>query len=97
MIVANVFDSGEGKGEALGKLDAANHGKGNESVEKRHETGGTEEEEGGGCAHAGCGDLGLGEVGRLGDGDCGDGLHGLHGHGKAEEKASRDVVEGSED
>lgn len=36
-------------------------------------------------------------MGGLGDGDGGDGLHGLDGHGDAEEDAGGDVVEGGED
>lgn len=97
LIEADVFDGGEGEGEALGELDAADDGEGDEAVEEGHEAGEAEEEEGGGGAEAGGGYLGGGEVGGFGDGDGGDGLHGLDGHGEAEEEAGGDVVEGCED
>ncbi|PON89419.1 hypothetical protein TorRG33x02_147700, partial [Trema orientale] len=96
--VADVLDGGEGEGEALGELDAADDGERDEAVEHGHEAGGAEEEEDGGGGEAGGGDLGEGEVGgRLGDGDGGDGLHGLDRHGDAEEEAGGDVVESGED
>ena len=97
MVVANVFDGGEGEVEALGELDAADDGQWEVAVEDGHETGGSEDEEDGGNGEAGGGDLGDGERGRGGDGDGGDGLHGLDGHGEAEEQAGGDVVERSED
>jgi len=97
LVVANVFDGGEGEGEALGELDAADDGQWEVAVEDGHEAGGSEEEEDGGDGEAGGGYLGDGERGRGGDGDGGDGLHGLDRHGEAEEQAGGDVVERSED
>lgn len=97
MFESDVFDGGEGEGEALGELDAADYGQGDEAVEEGHEARDAEEEEDGGCRETGCGDLGDGEVGGFGDGDGGDGFHGLDGHRDAEEEAGGEVVEGGED
>ena len=92
----NVFDGGEGEDGALGELDAADDGEGDEAVEEGHEAGGTEDEEGGGSGETRGSDLGEGEEG-FGDGNDSDGLHGLDRHWDAEEKADGDVVESRED
>ncbi|KAL6972827.1 hypothetical protein U1Q18_027001 [Sarracenia purpurea var. burkii] len=97
LVVADVFDGGEGEGETLGELDPTNDGEGDEPVEEGHEAGGTEEEEDGGGGYSGGHDLGNGEVGGFRDGHGGDGLHGLNRHGDAEEKTGGDVVERRED
>lgn len=93
---ADVLDGGEGEGEALGELDAADDRKGDEAVEDGHEAGGAEEKEEAGGGEAGGGDLGEGEGG-VGDGNGGDGFHGLDRHRGPEEEAGGDVVEGGED
>ena len=62
-MVTDVFDGGEGKGETLGELDAANNGQGDEAVEEGHEASGAKEEENGGSGDTSCHDLGDGEVG----------------------------------
>lgn len=97
MVVADVFDGGEGEGEALGELDAADDGEREKAVKDGHESGDAEDEENGGGGDAGGDDLGDGEVGILGDSHGGDGLHGLDWHGDAEEEAGSDVVKGGED
>ncbi|XP_020232185.1 major centromere autoantigen B-like [Cajanus cajan] len=100
LIVADVVDGKEGEGEVLRELNAANDGEGEVVVEKRHEASDVEEEEDDDDEGEACGrDLGDGEGwgGGDGDGDGSDGIHGLDGHGEAEEEASGDVVERSED
>ena len=96
LVVTDVFDGGEGEGEALGELDAADDGEGDEAVEEGHEASGAEDEEGGGSGETRGSDLGEREEG-VGDGDGSDGLHGLDRHWNAEEKAGGDVVESRED
>lgn len=97
MIVANVFDSSEGKGETLRELDPTNNREGNKSVKEGHKAGSTKKKKDSSCGESGGGYLRDGEVSGLGDGDGGNRLHGLDGHGDAEEEASGDVVKGSED
>ena len=96
LVVTDVFDGGEGEGEALGELDAADDGEGDEAVEEGHEASGAEDEEGGSSGETRGSDLGEREEG-VGDGDGSDGLHGLDRHWNAEEKAGGDVVESRED
>ncbi|XP_034674468.1 high mobility group nucleosome-binding domain-containing protein 5-like [Vitis riparia] len=96
LVVTDVFDGGEGEGEALGEMDATDDGEGDEAVEEGHEAGDAKDEEGGGSGETRDIDLGEGEKG-VGDGDDNDGLHGLDRHWDAEEKAGGDVVETHED
>ena len=91
LVVTDVFDGGEGEGEALGKLDAADDGEGDEAVEEGHEASGAKDEEGGGSGETRDNDLGEGEEG-FGDGNGSDGLHGLDRHWDAKEKVGGDVV-----
>lgn len=97
MVVAYVLDGGEGEGESLRELNAANDGEREVAVEEGHESGGAEEEEDGGDGESSGGDLRDGEWRRLGDGDGGDGLHGLDWHRKPKHEARSDVVERGED
>lgn len=97
MIVADVFNGGEGEGEALRELDTADDRQREVAVEEGHEAGGAEKEEDGGSGEAGGGDLRESEMSRLSDGDGGDGFHRLNGHRNAEEEAGGDVVESGED
>lgn len=97
LIEADVLNGGEGKGEALRELDATDDGEGEEAVEEGHEAGGPEEEEDASGGQTSGGDLGEGEVRGLGYCDGSDGLHGLDGHGDAEEEAGGEVIEGGED
>jgi hypothetical protein len=39
LVVADIFDGGEGEGKALRELDAANDGEGEKAVEEGHEAG----------------------------------------------------------
>lgn len=95
LIVTDVFDGREGKGETLRELDTANDGERDEAVEQGHQSGGTKDEECGGSAETGGGDLREGEEG-VSDGNGGDGLHGLDRHRDTEEKPGGDVVESGE-
>lgn len=79
------------------ELDTPDDREGDEVVEEGHEAGGAKDEEGACRADSGGGNLGDSEVGCLGDGDGSDGFHGLDRHGDAEEEASEDIVDGSED
>lgn len=97
MIIAYVFNSREGKSEALRELNASNDGERDEAVEKGHKAGGSEEEKGGGGGDTSGSDLRNGEVRCLGNGNGSNGFHGLNRHRDSEESAGDDVVECSED
>ncbi|KAG0463333.1 hypothetical protein HPP92_018828 [Vanilla planifolia] len=96
LLVPHVFDSGDGKGEALGELDATDDRERDEEIGEPHETCGAEEQNYGGCTDARSHDLRNGEI-RGGDCYGGNGLHGLYGHWHAVDCTGDDVVGAGED